>query len=198
MSLTLKLEDDVTKKSWFDILELDLDYDFDELWDLQPEEYGEVRIIGKLIRTPRKTQSYLHDYTFSGTQHLGVDLPVALTPFLETMNRSDYATKNKFNEVLVNWYADGTEYIGAHSDDERNLLKNSPIVTISLGSSRTFRIRDRQTKEIVRDYVLNNRSVGVMGGQFQREFKHEVVKVGGKKGQNIGPRISITLRKFRE
>jgi len=36
-----------------------------------------------------------------------------------------------------------------------------------------------------------------MGGTFQSEFKHEIVKITGKKADEAGPRISITLRQFK-
>jgi len=38
----------------------------------------------------------------------------------------------------------------------------------------------------------------VMGGKFQKEFKHEIVKINGKKGENTAKRISITFRQFIE
>lgn len=34
-----------------------------------------------------------------------------------------------------------------------------------------------------------------MGGDTQKEFKHEIVKVS--KNKNIGPRINITFRQFK-
>ena len=35
-----------------------------------------------------------------------------------------------------------------------------------------------------------------MGGDFQKEFTHEIVKVSGKKGENVGKRINLTFRQF--
>lgn len=37
----------------------------------------------------------------------------------------------------------------------------------------------------------------VMGGTFQKEFTHEVPKINGVKGENIGKRINITFRQFK-
>lgn len=41
--------------SWLDEFSLDekLDIDFDSLWDTHPEEYGLVKIYGKVLHTPR-------------------------------------------------------------------------------------------------------------------------------------------------
>ena len=36
-----------------------------------------------------------------------------------------------------------------------------------------------------------------MGGKFQQEFTHEIVKVCGNKGKNMERRINITMRQFR-
>jgi alkylated DNA repair dioxygenase AlkB len=36
----------------------------------------------------------------------------------------------------------------------------------------------------------------VMGGTFQKVLKHEIVKVGGARGQKVGPRLSVTLRQL--
>ena len=43
---------------------------------------------------------------------------------------------------------------------------------------------------------MPDRTVLVMGGRFQKEFKHEVPKIAGGRGQRIGRRINITFRQF--
>ena len=50
--------------------------------------------------------------------------------------------KSNYNGILVNRYQDGTENIGAHSDDEK-YLDQSGVVAISYGHQRKFRIRDK-------------------------------------------------------
>lgn len=40
--------------------------------------------------------------------------------------------KSEFNSILINRYSSGNEYIGAHSDDEKNLDKTG-VVAISYG-----------------------------------------------------------------
>ena len=131
-------------------------------------------------------------------------------PYLDWMNSLGYG---EFNQFLVNWYQDGENYIGSHADDEKQLIPNSPIVSITLcmggtfdesgnfnlGNNlipRKFRIRDKN-KKIFEDVETTNGLVLVMGGKFQKEFKHEIVKIAGKKASLTGPRISITLRQFK-
>jgi len=80
---------------------------------------------------------------------------------------------SNFNGILINRYSTGQEYIGQHSDDEKNLDK-SGVIAISYRGERIFRIRDKVTKEIVQDIHLKNLDIIHMGGDFQKEFTHEV------------------------
>ena len=59
----------------------------------------------------------------------------------------------KYNGILVNKYIDGTNYIGAHSDDEKNLDKGG-VIAISHGVVRKYRIRDKKTKKIIMLLVI--------------------------------------------
>lgn len=95
-----------------------------------------------------------------------------------------------FNGILINRYIDGNDYIGAHSDDESNLDKTG-VVAISLGGERIFRIRNKNTKEIVQDIPIQNLDIIHMGGNFQKEFTHEVPIT---KSIVLLPRYSFTFR----
>jgi alkylated DNA repair dioxygenase AlkB len=96
---------------------------------------------------------------------------------------------SNFNGILINRYSTGQEYIGPHSDDEKNLDK-SGVIAISYGGERIFRIRDKVTKEIVQDIPIKNLDIIHMGGDFQKEFTHEVplTKLA------VEPRYSFTFR----
>lgn len=179
--LILKLPEEVTP-------------DFRELWELHPREKGKVLIYGKYRETPRWHTSYLQNYNFSGqTLSPTTSLPQSIKKILDFVNLSEEV---KYNQVLVNWYLDGSHYIGSHSDDERQLVNNSNIFSLSLGSTRKFRMRDKKTREIVKDLNLSDGDIVVMGGTTQKEFKHEIVKIQGKKAPKVGKRINITFRKF--
>lgn len=96
-----------------------------------------------------------------------------------------------FNGILVNRYEDGSEYIGPHSDDERS-LSNGTVAAISLGSSRTFRVRSKKDKTRI-DLETKDGQLLVMSGKFQQEYTHEIPKCA--KG-NL--RISLTFRQHTE
>jgi alkylated DNA repair dioxygenase AlkB len=161
---------------------------FDILWSLHPEEYGQVKIYGKLINTPRWQQCYMRDYTFSGITHKALPLPEEFKPYLEFANSLGHGT---FNIALINYYGHGGHYIGKHSDNEPVIIPNSPIVSISLGATRTFRIRNKSNNEIIHDIELKHGTYLVMGGEMQKRYLHEVPKVA-KSDQ----RINITFRQM--
>lgn len=102
-----------------------------------------------------------------------------------------------FNGILINRYTGGDEYIGPHSDDEKNIDK-SGVIAISYGSERIFRIRDKKTKQIVQDIPFKNLDIICMGGDFQKEFTHEIppTKKDAKKDakKEVGIRYSFTFR----
>lgn len=168
---------------------------FQKIWDLHPKTRHEIVMYGKKTSVPRYQQAYLRDYSFSGSVSKVLPLPDVLAPYLEYANSLGYS--GNFNGFLINWYEAGENYIGSHADSTVQLVRNSPIITITLcsdGESRLFRIRDTK-KHIVKNIFTDNGLVLTMGGCFQTEFKHEIVKTS-KIG--VSKRISITLRQFKE
>ena len=79
----------------------------------------------------------------------------------------------EFNGILVNKYMDGNDYISAHSDDETG-LDLVGVVSISYGSERIFRIRNKATKEIICDELTTHCSILHMVGNFQKLYTHEI------------------------
>lgn len=94
-----------------------------------------------------------------------------------------------YNGILVNKYFSGEDYISSHSDDETN-LDNSGVVAISWGATRKFRIRKKGEKGF-QDFPMVSGSMLQMGGDFQKEFTHEIPPEKKVKGV----RISFTFRK---
>ena len=166
---------------------------FEELWNLHPEKYNQVVMAGKVINTPRWQQSYNMPYFYTGMAHSALPVPDSIKPYWEWANSIGYGA---FNQILINWYANGLHYIGPHSDDESQIKDGSCILSMSIVAERVFRIREKATKKIRNDIVMPNGTVVVMGGLMQTQFTHEVPKINGKKGEGIGRRINITFRQF--
>jgi alkylated DNA repair dioxygenase AlkB len=213
---------DPHKKVWVDIFYSKSDISskkFRKVYALRPAENGKIMMMGKEITVPRAQQSYCEPYTFSGMTHSAEPLPEEIQEYMDEANETCYAKYYKsrgFNECLVNWYIDGSENIGAHSDDEKE-IHSSPkgknvvwSMTLQAPASdddstpcRIFRLKPKpilcktipglSSKSRV-DINLENGMVVVMGGFCQKLFTHQVPKTK----QNIGPRINITFRSFVE
>lgn len=186
---------DLDETSWVSQSRLPdgMKYDFDTLWNIKPEELGQVMMYGKLVSTPRWIQSYGKSYRFSGTDHAAKELPAEFKPFLIWAKSLGYGD---YNQVLVNHYIGPSHHISAHSDDESQLVKNSPIISISLGAQRRFVIRRKSDKQIVRELEMPDRSYVVMGGSMQKRYTHEVPKITRKGIPAVDKRINITFRQF--
>ena len=68
---------------------------------------------------------------------------------------------------------DGSDYIGAHSDDETN-LGTIGVVALSYGAQRNFRVRNKNTRKIVANVDTKDDEILTMDGDFQKEFTHEI------------------------
>ena len=168
--------------------------EFKQIWDTRPTTKHTVCIFGKMHQVPRTQVLYGENvkYSFSGNTLEGI------TPVPGYIQRCmKYVQKKSpdftWNGALVNFYETGENYIGKHSDDETDLSPGSPIYSFSFGGVRTFRVRDKTTGKIARDILTENNSCIVMGGDFQKQFTHEITKTK----KHVGPRINVTIRSFK-
>jgi len=95
-----------------------------------------------------------------------------------------------YNGILVNKYENGNNYISKHSDNEAS-LGNIGVLCISFGAVRNFRIRDKTKHTIVLNIPTFSGQIIHMGGDFQKEFTHEI-PVEKKVHES---RFSFTFRK---
>src|SRR5262245_53182881 len=160
---------------------------FDELWALHPEDFHEIMIHGRPVKTPRWQQAYLKDYEYTGNINKALPhLPPALSPLLAWVQR---AIDGWLNGVLLNWYEGGLgHYIGAHRDSREGLIEGAPIVTVSLGQERTFRLRPWKG-EGFRDFPAKHGTVFVMPYDTNLTWTHEVLHAA----RHTGRRISVTF-----
>ena len=95
-----------------------------------------------------------------------------------------------YNSVLINFYADGNDYMPLHSDDETCIEEQSDIVTISLGATRRLNFLDTNTNVIVKSVDLEHGSLSRMSKSSQSCFKHEILP----DSQCSDMRVSLTFR----
>lgn len=207
-----------------DVLQDDLFYNkfisswqnlYDEISKLILVENPPIVIYGKKAYQHRDVGFFSNDskgYYYSNQLMPSSPLTPLLEELLALINRKFVFPWNnrKYNGILINRYKDGTNYIGAHSDDEKSLGENG-VIAISLGATRKFRIRNKQANqkyyeyykngyyqeftcgkknENIFDLPLENNSIIWMQGDFQKEFTHEIPIEKRVKE----PRISLTFR----
>lgn len=165
--------------------------EFEQLVALKPSQKGQIVMYGKKIEIPRYQQLFGDiSYSFAGISAAPEPLDNEfLRKVLDFVNARE---SHHYSGILVNWYPDGDHYIGAHSDDERDLVKGAPIYSFSYGASRTFRFHGKTGGDKVIDIQLDDGTMVAMCGDCQKEFKHSVPKT--KSCKNM--RINLTVRAF--
>jgi len=187
----IKLDEDFAIYNTSVIAEFNWGFDkFTEIWNEHPKEYHKIKMYGKEVSTPRWQQAYGKNYSYTGSKNNALPIPDILKLFLEWSQEN---VDKRLNGLLLNWY-DGQQghYIGAHRDDTRDLDQDSPVVTISLGQERIFRMRKYKQKDLKKDITIRNGEVIVVPWDTNLEWTHEVPSF---KKYN-GKRISITLRAY--
>lgn len=140
----------------------------------QLEHNPQVQVFGQQCHQHRNVGFFSDSstgYKYSGQVASSKPLTPNLAELLSQVNTIFGA---EYNGILVNKYKNGSDYISAHSDDERDLDSKCGVVSVSVGATRTFRIRDKSTRGIVLDIPLHDCDIMCMSGNFQREYTHEV------------------------
>jgi len=165
--------------------------------DLPLIVHPEFKLFGNLCVMHRSMGFFSNKsrgYKFSGTMCASNPLPDFLEELLNIVNAK---LSTDFNGILLNLYDGGNDYIGKHSDDEKELSSSGTVAAISLGKERTFRIRTKvkgSTGKIIADVRTKHGQLLIMDGKFQSEYTHEVP---AEKGTS-GIRVSITFRRHKE
>jgi alkylated DNA repair dioxygenase AlkB len=153
----------------------------------------EVKLFGKKYITARKVAWYAEKpfiYTYSNATKTALNFTNEL---LEIKQKIEELSGQKYNSCLLNKYHNGQEGMGWHSDDERELVKNAAIASISFGAERKFVFKHRTSKE-TKSIILENGSLLIMKDEIQDFWFHRLPPT-----QTIQqPRINLTFRLFKE
>lgn len=163
--------------------------EFDELWAEHPTAYHSIQLHGRLVDTPRWQQAYGKDYHYTGRTNSALPLIPQLARLLAW---SQTTIDDRLNGVLVNWY-DGAlgHYIGRHRDSTKDVVLGTPIVTISFGETRIFRVRPWKGAGLA-DFPALDGTYFVMPYETNLANTHEIVR----RSKMFGKRISVTIRAF--
>jgi len=126
-------------------------------------------------------------------RYSGLNLaPLPFTPLLDTIRQAvEAVTGRQYNSVLLNYYRDGRDSMGMHSDDEAELGSEPAIASLSFGATRTFILRHKTTKETVK-LPLSDGSLLFMAGAIQRHWVHGI----NKTSKPTGARVNLTFREI--
>jgi alkylated DNA repair dioxygenase AlkB len=142
-----------------------------------------IVVFNKECTQPRLTCSIGGTSTYSNSIHPSHPWTEEIANIKDRLN-SEFNLH--INSCLMNFYRDGKDYIGAHSDADDNLI----VCSISLGQERTLVMEEKGGKKRKIKVELPNGSLFVMEGETQRYWKHGIPKQLSRKR----PRISLTMR----
>jgi len=150
-------------------------------WEQRPALFGHLQ--------PRLTAAHGDDgltYRYSNTLHHASPWTATLLAIKTAIE----GVMGRYNFCLLNRYRSGSDSMGLHADDEPEM--GDTIGSLSLGATRTFRIRHNSTGE-TQAFDLAHGTLIVMAGTMQRFWKHEVPKTR----RPVGERINLTFREIR-
>lgn len=167
---------------------------FDKMYALRPDEskvwIGPEKVETKserahasYLRTPPLLKDVKKSYMFD---NLNPELPSEFIPIKQYFGQH-------YNQVVVNWYRDGNEFIPMHGDCEHGFAPGADVVVVSLGATRIFKLeaRDPNGKIAYLGIPCPTGTIIRMRGETQKEYRH-----GVDKDDTSQRRISITLRSF--
>jgi alkylated DNA repair dioxygenase AlkB len=164
---------------------------YDELLNEINWENERVVMFGKEIITKRKVAFYSDAsiaYTYVSKTKIGLPWK---DPLIILKNIVESLTKQTYNACLLNLYHNGDEAMGWHSDNEKEIIANSTIASLSIGASRKFSFKHKVTKETI-SIQLENGSLLEMKGTIQSHWLHALPK--SKKITES--RINLTFRQM--
>jgi alkylated DNA repair dioxygenase AlkB len=163
---------------------------FQQIMDETPWEMPEIVMFGKKYPQAGLSTWFTNtnvSYVYSGITRT----PHAMTPVLQAvMDHCTMASGVEYNSVLVNLYRDGSDSVSWHSDNEEINGSEPTIASVSLGATRRFDLRHKESGETVR-VDLEDGSLLVMSGLSQHCWVHQIAKTKTK----VGPRINLTFRR---
>lgn len=152
------------------------DHLFEQLRHEIPWQQDYFRMGERSVAVPR-LQAWIGDegavYAYSGLSFT----PHAWTPTLQSIRQKvESIAQHPFNSVLANLYRDENDSVGWHADDEKELGPAPIIASVSLGTSRRFKLQHKRKKHLRFEIHLQHGDILVMRGELQQHWQHQVPK----------------------
>lgn len=127
-------------------------------------------------------------YSYGNVTHSAKTNDQTLIKLLQLINKS---LNLQLNSILLNLYSSGESNLGWHSDDEKELGNLPIIVSLSLGVTRNFELKNKLTSKTIK-LPLQPGSLLIMSGHTQTFWLHRVpMDMTQRK-----PRINLTFRQI--
>ena len=174
---------------------------FEEIVNTISWEQGSYQMYGKVIHTPRLLWA-MHDANINITNEYKVSnssewnneidqLRIKVEKFVsEKINIFNIEKRDKIiRYAQLNYYRDGNDYIGWHSDKE--MKKNDIVISLSFGSPRKFQLMNIKNNDEKYEMLLEPGSLLIFDTKMGKEdWKHRIPKESRVKDG----RINITFR----
>jgi alkylated DNA repair dioxygenase AlkB len=122
---------------------------FNKMMRLRPQEKGMIikinnkdkthvefqteRYHKSYLKTPRFDKNIHGNYMFGLYNEKFRNIPDIFEPFFNFINKNEITP---FNQVTINWFDNPEDFIPKHIDCQKQLIENSDILILSLGSDR--------------------------------------------------------------
>jgi alkylated DNA repair dioxygenase AlkB len=159
---------------------------------LLPWTRDRVKIFGREHLAPRLSAWYGDpgvEYRYSGATHVAQPWTAELRSLRD---RLDAVIGVRFNFVLANFYRDGGDSMGWHSDAEAALGPAPVIASLSFGATRRLAFRERKGRGRRAEIALEHGSLLVMAGDSQQRWQHALPRSRRVSGE----RINLTFRRL--
>lgn len=181
---------------------------FEELWAVRDKVPATKNPMNPTTTIKRRQATYGSQYQFGrqtsvciGTTEEAPSIIQSCVQFSRKCVAAKWpeVTGENYIAAHVNWYADGTEGIGFHQDDEACIREGDPIFSFTFLSEdgpsyRYFTVsKDRTIAGVVAEIPLTHGSCLVMDGKFQCELFHGIVPTS-RKAFKHQRRINVTVR----
>jgi len=155
-----------------------------------PWQQDTITVYGKNHLQPRLTALFGNEGKPYGYTNI-VMQPHNWNPLLMFLKEAiEKVCEENFTTVLLNYYRNGQDSNGWHSDNEKELGRNPIIASLSFGEERVFQLKHNTIETAKQNIVLEHGSLLLMKGTTQHYWKHQIPKTK----KEIGSRINLTFR----
>jgi alkylated DNA repair dioxygenase AlkB len=155
-----------------------------------PWQQDNIKVFGKEFAQPRMTALFGND----GKPYSYSNITMQPNPWNLLLQKIKFHVESvaeiNFTTVLLNYYRDGQDSNGWHSDNEKELGLNPTIASVSLGSERMFQLKHNTDPSLRQNILLEHGSLLIMKGTTQHFWKHQIPKTN----KPAGGRINLTFR----